>query len=580
MTSSTRTDLSLESLVHQQEVLREVIESISGELDLRRLLTGIVRHACDLIGADRGSVGLVDTGREVMRTEAVFRMPAGELGLELPPGEGLAGRVYETGAPVTLGRYGDLDRPALAGVEEDAVLGVPIEWRGDVIGFLGIGADAPHQFSPSDLELLTLFARHASIAIVNAQLVDRERRRASRIEAIGRVSRLVTASLSLDEILRTAVESVVESLGFYSAGLFLPVSDDRSKLVLIDRQGDPVSIEIGTYSQRVGEGVIGAAARDRKAILVADIHDDPRYIAFPGEETLDIRSEIAMPIVLGERLLGVLNVEAGRRLGQEDVDGLEIVADQLAVAIETARLFEERRELAAIEERNRLAGELHDSVSQLLFSQSLVAQSLETAWRRDPDEGARRVERLLELGDAARTEMRALLTELRPRDENYRATQLQRTLPDTARIEREGLIEALRHYCDRVAMDGLEVEFEVDGYELQPIDFEVGLFRIAQEAIHNVVKHARADRATLALEADAERLEMRIEDAGRGFLMESVGARKRTDGSRGGIGLSSMRRRAEALGGVLHIESALDRGTKIEISVPTGGSRMQQRAPR
>ena len=124
----------LADLIRQQESLREVIESISSELELRPLLTRIVGHACELLGADRGTIGLVDHERDLIRTEAAYRMPPDEIGAEMQAGVGLAGRVYETGKPVILNHYGDLERPLQMELVQDAVVGVPISWRGRVIG--------------------------------------------------------------------------------------------------------------------------------------------------------------------------------------------------------------------------------------------------------------------------------------------------------------------------------------------------------------------------------------------------------------------------------------------------------------
>ncbi len=155
--------------------LREMIEVISGELELRPLLTMIVQKACELLHADRGSIGLVDLKHNYVRIEAIYKMPKEELGSVAHPGEGLAGQVYRDRAPVLIERYGAISTPQLEGMDEDSVVGMPILWRGDIIGTFGIGAGPPKRFGDNDMRMLEVFARHAAIAINNAQSYEREK---------------------------------------------------------------------------------------------------------------------------------------------------------------------------------------------------------------------------------------------------------------------------------------------------------------------------------------------------------------------------------------------------------------------
>ncbi|WP_375204260.1 GAF domain-containing sensor histidine kinase [Hyphococcus sp.] len=158
-----------------QDHLREMIEVISGELELRPLLTIIVQKACELLHADRGSIGLVVPDEGIVRIEAVYRMPKEELGSISQPDEGLAGSVYARCEPVLLETYGSLKTPKLRGMDEDSVIGMPIMWRGDIIGTFGIGAAPPKRFGDNDIRMLGIFARHAAIAIHNARSYQREK---------------------------------------------------------------------------------------------------------------------------------------------------------------------------------------------------------------------------------------------------------------------------------------------------------------------------------------------------------------------------------------------------------------------
>lgn len=136
----------LQKVLRQQESLRAIIESISSELELRPLLTRIVQHACELLDADRGTIGLVDEERQLVRTEAVHHMPPGELGAEMTSGVGLAGMVLQTQKPLVMNRYGELDTLLQPSLVQDAVIGLPIFWHGRMIGFFGIGVSPPRLF--------------------------------------------------------------------------------------------------------------------------------------------------------------------------------------------------------------------------------------------------------------------------------------------------------------------------------------------------------------------------------------------------------------------------------------------------
>src|SRR5262245_4795368 len=134
------------TLLRQRDSLRQVIESISGELDLRQLLTRIVQHACELLDARFGSIGLYDEERDLIRTEAVLRMPDRELGAEMPRGVGLAGQVLMSREPIVLDRYDGLPAVTLPELADHAVIGLPILWNDRLIGFFGIGAEPPRRF--------------------------------------------------------------------------------------------------------------------------------------------------------------------------------------------------------------------------------------------------------------------------------------------------------------------------------------------------------------------------------------------------------------------------------------------------
>jgi signal transduction histidine kinase len=240
-------------------------------------------------------------------------------------------------------------------------------------------------------------------------------------------------------------------------------------------------------------------------------------------------------------------------------------------------LYERGQQLAVLQERQRLARELHDSVTQLIFSTNLIAQSIAPAWKRDPLEGQRRVDRLLELSQTALREMRSLLFELNPVGEEPGAGSL--ALTGTERVRRYGLPAALRLLAGDFTHDDVQVGVSVRGYQGAHLAsgtigrvgsltiLEESIYRIAQEALNNAIKHARARQIFLRLEnGKSKGLCLTVKDDGVGFVpgVDTVGEETQA----GGFGMRTMRERAEALGGRLQVISAPGEGTIVEVAIP------------
>lgn len=561
---------AVDEALRQQEGLLAFIASISRELDLQPLLTLILRHACELIGADVGTIGLYDAERRIVRTEAVYNMPPDELGAERPEGVGLSGETVQRRQPVFVDRYGDLPSPAQPSLVENSVIGMPIFWNGQLIGAFGIGAfpDAVDEtgktkrrrFTEADVDLLALFARHAAIAIANARRYAAEHLRKERLGLIARIGRIITADLRLGELLQSAADAIHELLDYPNVAIPLVDRDDPDTLVLRTVGGHYKQIIRGEYRIPITQGLMGAAVRTRDVVLVNDVASDPRHLPTPG--ATGITAELAVPILLGDRVLGVVNVESGDPFTEDDAASLRTVADQLAVAIENARLYGDARNLAIVEERQRVARELHDSVTQHLVGMVLIGESLGPAYRREPDEGTRRVERVLGLGRAALAEMRTLVAELRPADSSAPVEPVH--FQPASRVRTEGLVAALHHHVDDHAAALPEVEIRAERYVARESHVEETLFRIAQEALNNVTKHAAATRVSIVIETtDATRVIIR--DDGCGFT-PGQRARGRRRGT--GLGLSIMKERAESVGGSLVIESADGVGTVLRVRIP------------
>lgn len=536
--------------------LRQMVEDISSELELAPLLARIVQSACELIGADDGTIGLYDTARDVIRTEAVYHMPARELGAEMRRGEGLAGRVLQSGQPV-MARYGDLTHINLSELADNRVIGLPIHWRGQLVGFFGVGAAAPKVFDAEDVTLLELFARHTAIAIDNARRYSEERRRAARFALIAEVAATVSLSGDLDAMLQHIADAVHQTLGFANIDIPLIDLDDPNTLVIRIRGGEYKRRILHEDRLSIARGIMGAAVREKRTQLVNDVAADPRYVTPPGVRPP--RAELAIPIQLRGQVLGVLNIESETVFDALDATSLEIIAGHVAVLIENNRLLARSSEAAILGERQRLARELHDNVTQILSSMSLLSQSLPQAWRRDPQEGERRALRLHELAQTGFAELRALLRELTP-PETQLATisRSSRALIGFERLRGEGLPAALEPLLRRMLPEQIKLYMQFKGYVHQDLTHEEALYRVCQEAVSNVIKHARASRVEVTTQITERLLMLSISDDGDGI----PSARRK------GLGLTSMRERIEALGGVLRILPRAPRGTIIECALP------------
>lgn len=291
-------------------------------------------------------------------------------------------------------------------------------------------------------------------------------------------------------------------------------------------------------------------------IVIPDIRGEtPQARAFRrvvGKDEIEttyafIRSILWVPLVVRERIIGLLSIAHGRpdAYGPHDAALALAIARQAAVAIENARLHERARQAAILEERQRLARELHDSVTQALYGISLYAEAASRALADGASEAvATTLRDIRETSQEALGETRLLLYELRP-----------------PLLEEHGLAGALRTRLQAVeARAGLATEFACDADERLPPETEQALYRLAQEALNNVLKHAHARHVSVRLGLASHGALLEIADDGVGFEPGHRGE--------GGFGMPGMRERTERLGGMLHVESAPGAGTRVRVEVP------------
>ena len=373
-----------------------------------------------------------------------------------------------------------------------------------------------------------------------------------RVTALYHVAANVTLDLPTEDTLNALAQSAVSAAMAVACGVVL-VDEKADAPHLFGSYGLPEGYTAGLQAAyRAGARSPSLEAfRMRQPVLVRDVRRlllaDPLYAPvhrFLHQVPWDITYNL--PLVSRGRTLGTIFFchLPEQEPGEDEKVFLKAVADQAAVAVENAHLFAETRGKVVLEERQRLARELHDSVSQALYGIALGAKSAREWLDDDPAEVAEPLDYVLSLAEAGITEMRALIFELRPES-----------------LESEGVVAALEKQAATLeARHKIEVVVDLCDEPDAPLATKEALYRIAQEALHNIVKHARASNVQIKMASDFELVSLEISDDGIGFDAKGEFL--------GHLGLHSMRERASRLGGVLKVETAPDKGTRICTRIP------------
>lgn len=357
----------------------------------------------------------------------------------------------------------------------------------------------------------------------------------------------ITAERAVEPALQTMVDSARSLAGARYAAIGVPDGEGGFEKFITSGMTQAQWDALGELPRT--HGLLGAMLETLEPYRAPNVQDDPRFEGWPAEHP-NMRAFLGVPIVSRGEIIGAFYLtdkKGGQQaqFGDADLEVIQMLAAHAAIAIENARLHERSRELSTIEERKRLARELHDSVTQTLFSIGLTAEAAAALLDSDPARAKTELEHLQELTRTAMQEMRSLIFELRP-----------------AELETDGLGAALRKHVDVLRrLHSQEIELEVDGDRRLPPELERGLLRIAQEGLANALRHSGAGRVVLGLSVGEPRVALRVSDDGRGFDLEQKLARSRR------LGLTSMRERAEALDGMLRIESAPGQGTTVTVEV-------------
>ena len=526
--------------------------SLSSELSLDALLQRLVDTSAELTGARYAALGVIDqTGQALERflTSGVDAETRAAIG-DLPRGRGILGVLIREARPVRIDDLGS--DPRSVGFPPNhppmtTFLGVPIVLRGVAYGNLYLTEKREGPFTDEDEELTQLLAAQAAVAIENARLYESSTHWLRQLESLNEVGNALTTEIELEPLLAIIARNLRELVEARLVLIALPESEGTLRVAAADgdQAQDVLAVQLELHGSKAGR-----VLERRRSERVDAVIDDPE-VDQQLTRRLGVTSALYVPLVFHGRALGVVVAHDRRggdpRFSDEDVRLAEMLGARAATAVDLAERVSRdavRRVVEAQEqERARLARELHDETGQALTSILLGLKQLNEVVRDEEERAG--VAALRELVVSTLRDVRGLAVELRP-----------------AALDDFGLAAALERLAETFGeKSGTEVALEAQlGEERLDPTLETTLYRIVQEALTNVLKHAGARRVSITLVRSDRSLTAVVEDDGRGFEPEAT--------RREALGLAGMRERVALVGGRISIESAPGTGTTLAVEVP------------
>ncbi len=536
-------------------VLNAIAAASARNLELAELLQVALEHVLDVTEADAGVICILDTEKQELvaachrgfSAEVVRRLQRQKLA-----DEPIASEVVRTRCPVVIEDLFDDPRTAAAARSAGfrSGISVPLLSEGSVSGVMGVATKQRHLFARAEVELLGNIGGQLALAIRNSMLFANARQLNEELAALLAVGRASTSSLDLAALLDEALRAILEVTSAETAEVWLTHGDELRQERLRGRELE--SFREMTHL-RIGEGFPGLAAQTGRTLETHDLASDARCVC-RGIRQSGFQTYCALPLRRGSETVGVLTVaarDAAALSSPAEHRLLQGIGEQLAIAIENARLHERVLDVAVLEERERIARELHDGLAQVLGyinTQSMAVRKLLASGRTE-EAG----EQLRAMEDAAKlvyADVREAIVGLR-----------------ASREGSNGFTTSLQTYLGHFSeMAGIRAELSVAGESPDlrlPGSVEIQLMRIIQEALSNVRKHASATRVDVRIEGTPDEVTVEVADDGRGL--------KAQGGQQSGwprLGLQTMRERAQAIGGAFEIASRAGSGTTVTVRVP------------
>jgi signal transduction histidine kinase len=546
----------MEALTPTEGRLRALLEAamaIGSELSLDALLHRLVLTASDLTGARYAALGVIDrTGRELERfiTTGVDEETHAAIG-DLPRGRGILGALIDDAAPLLL--HDLRTDPRSVGFPPNhppmtTFLGVPIMLRGVAYGnFYLTEKEGGGDFTAADQEIVTLLAALAAVAIENARLYEASTQWSKQLESLNEVGNALATETDLGQLLDLIARRLLELLEARLVAVMLPAGDSDLRFVATAGEGGAEFLGrmLPRDSSKAGRVFDRGQSERSDSVL-----DDPE-VSRDVVRGFGVRTGLWVPLVVRSETIGVIAVHdkltPDARFSDNDLRLAETFASRAAVAVDLSQRIARdalRRIVDAQElERRRLARELHDETGQALSSILLGLKTLDD--KVESDDARTVVANVRELVVATLQDVRQLAVDLRPK-----------VLDDF------GLVAALERLTETFGTQtGIRVRFESGlGEERLPLEVETALYRIVQESLTNIVKHALAENVSIVLARKPGAVVAVIEDDGRGFDPDDI--------REGGFGVQGMRERVGLFDGRLQIESSEESGTTLVAEVP------------
>ena len=528
-------------------MLLEAGLTLASELSLPIVLQRIVDLAAQVTDARYGALGVLGDGRELIEfvTSGISAAERRAIG-PLPRGRGVLGLLIDEPAPVRLRNIGDHPRSVGFPAHHPPMrsfLGAPVKAMGKVYGNIYLaekrGAD---EFSAEDEESLVVLATQAGVAIANASLYEEARQRESWLDALRGITNDILAGIEEGSLLENIAENA-RTLAGADAATIVSVTPTADELVVAAAAG-AYAPELRGHAVPAKTSISGEVMRTGETLVLKDVGSDPR-----AHQRMVRLGRHGPAVFVPLRVRGgssgtlmVANLKGRQHFDTRTVRLVETFADQASVAIEYARAQADLRRLGLMEERERIAKELHDGIIQSLFAVGMGLQA--TALRAGSQETAARVE-------GAVTELDRVIRDLR----NYIFGLRPGILADRQ------LDDALRSLGQEVTTrTGLPVDVEVDAEVAASLSSKSHqIVQLTREALSNVSRHAHANHATVRLARRGAKAMLAIDDDGIGFDPSNDST---------GHGLRNMRGRAGALGGELKVTTSGGKGTKLRVTFP------------
>jgi signal transduction histidine kinase len=513
------------------QALCAVMRATYASLDLNTVLNNALSQVMQVLNAEVGTIHLVDSARGQLRIVAAHGLPATQ--------------------PSRLEAWPPKATPPPCPIAPEGVcISAPLQAGGQYQGLLTVGRAGVIPFEANAAALLESLAVPIGEAVHNAHRYSAERARRQQADTLLQVAAVVSSSLELNEVLPSILDQLCRVISCTNAAIQL-LQDGA--LHTVAAQGKPSGPDVP----------FDPAYPHWHVITQEDTFNlDQGRAAYPAFS--HPLGWLGAPLWVGEEVVGLIALERALPEGytEEDVRLITGFADLTGLALENARLYRQAEQLAVIRERQRLARELHDSVTQSLYSLTLLTEAARRLARTgDLARVEEALTRLSEIDQQALKEMRLLVYELRP-----------------LALKHVGLVGALQQRLDTVEKRaGVETHLLLEGPMIFPEQMEEELYRIAQEALNNALKHATATVITVRIHTDdapqvgAAAITLTITDNGKGFNLDETTAAA-SGGDTGGIGLDSMRERAEKLGGDLTVHSTPGKGTTVQLVIPASKS--------